>query len=99
MRIKLRSQFVPQERHCAAEGHFFSLGTVAVTDDERLREVARLIVEAFHLSNTRGLASVHRVLGLAAIEAAREVPVSLDPIYPPGVVPLRRPRPRTNGCP
>ncbi len=65
-----------------------------MTDDERLREVARLIVEAFRLSNTHRLASVHRVLGLAAIEAAREAPVSLDPVYPPGVVPLRRLRPR-----
>jgi hypothetical protein len=65
-----------------------------VTDDERLREVARLIVEAHRLSNTRRLASVHRVLGLAAIEAAREAPVSLDSVYPPDVVPLRRSRPR-----
>ncbi len=69
-----------------------------MTDDERLREVARLIVEAFRLTNTLRFASVHRVLGLAAIEAAREAPASPEPVYPPGVVPLRRPRPRMNNC-
>jgi hypothetical protein len=61
-----------------------------VTDDERFREVSRLIVEAFRLSNTHDLASVHRILGLAAIEAAQEVSVRSQ--LPPNVVPLRKPR-------
>jgi hypothetical protein len=65
-----------------------------VTDDERVREVADLIVEAYRLSDTPQLAGVHHLLGLVAIEAVREAPISLEPVYPPGVVPLRRPRPR-----
>jgi hypothetical protein len=64
-----------------------------VTDHERLREVADLIVEAYRLSDTPQLAGVHHLLGLVAIEAVREAPISLDPVYPPGVVPLRRPHP------
>ena len=70
-----------------------------MTDDERLREVADLIVEAYRLSDTPQLASVHHLLGLVAIEAARDAPVSLDPVYPPGVVPLRQPRPRMDCLP
>ena len=63
---------------------------LTVTDDERVREVADLIVEAFRLSDTPQFVEVHRLLGLVAIEAAREALVTLDPVYPPGVVPLRR---------
>ncbi len=69
---------------------------LTVTDDERVREVADLIVEAYRLSDTPQLAGVHHLLGLVAIEAARESPVAFDPVYPPGVVPLRRPVPRMN---
>jgi hypothetical protein len=68
-------------------------GLLAVTINERVREVADLIVEAYRLSDTPELAGVHHLLGLVAIEAVREAPVSLDPVYPPGVVPLRRTRP------
>jgi hypothetical protein len=80
---------------------------IAMTDDERAREVTRLIIEALRLSDTRRPAVVHHLLGPAAIEAAREARASidpdtralldrdacapLDPVYPPGVVPLRRP--------
>jgi hypothetical protein len=63
-----------------------------VTDDERACEVARLILEAQRLSDTPRLATVHYLLGLVAIEATREARVSVDPILPPGVVPLK-PRP------
>jgi hypothetical protein len=72
---------------------------MAVTNDERVREVADLIVEAYRLSDTPQLAGVHHLLGLVAIEAAREAPVSLDPVYPPGVVPLRRPHPQMKDRP
>ncbi len=67
---------------------------LVVTDDERVRKVAQLIVEAYRLSDTPKLEGVHHLLGLVAIEAVREAPIALDPVYPPGVVPLRRPRPR-----
>ncbi len=70
-----------------------------MTNDERVREVADLIVEAYRLSDTPQLAGVHHLLGLVAIEAVREVPVALDPVYPPGVVPLRRPHPRMDCLP
>jgi hypothetical protein len=63
-----------------------------VTDDERAREVARLILEAQRLSDTPQLATVHYLLGLVAIEATREARALSDPILPPGVVPLK---PRT----
>ncbi len=66
-----------------------------VTDDERAREVARLILEAQRLSDTPRLATVHYLLGLVAIEATREARASFDPILPPGVVPLHKPRPPT----
>jgi hypothetical protein len=39
---------------------------LAMADDERAREVARLIVEALRLSDTCRLATVHYLLGLAA---------------------------------
>jgi hypothetical protein len=61
-----------------------------MTDDERAREVTRMIIEALRLSDTARLAIVNRLLCLAAIEAAREARASLDPILPPGVVQLRR---------
>jgi hypothetical protein len=64
----------------------------AVTDDERAREVARLILEAQRLSDTPQLATVHYLLGLVAIEATREARALSNPILPPGVVPLK---PRT----
>jgi hypothetical protein len=63
-----------------------------VTDDERAREVARLILEAQRLSDTPQLATVHYLLGLVAIEATRQARALSDPILPPGVVPLK---PRT----
>jgi hypothetical protein len=63
-----------------------------VTDDERVREVADLILEAYRLSDTPPFASVHHLLGLVAIEAARET--SGRSQLPPNVVPLRGPRPR-----
>jgi hypothetical protein len=61
-----------------------------VTDEERLLEVSRLIIEAFRLSDTRELASVHHMLGLAAIEAAERVPARLRSGH--NVVLFRRPR-------
>jgi hypothetical protein len=64
-----------------------------VTDDERLREVSRLIIEAFRLSDTNRLSSVHHVLGLAAIEAASEALEQRE--LPPNVVLLRRVRTAT----
>jgi hypothetical protein len=67
-------------------------GFSVVTDDERAREVARLILEAQRLSDTPQLATVHYLLGLVAIEATREARALSDPILPPGVVPLK---PRT----
>jgi hypothetical protein len=66
-----------------------------VTDNERAREVARLIVEALRLSDTHRLATVHYLLGLVAIEAARQTCALLDPVLPPGVVPLGRARGNT----
>jgi hypothetical protein len=74
------------QRETAARPHRLVL---AVTDDERLRKIADLIIKAYRLSDTSQLAELHRLLGLVAIEAARQAPVSLGPIYPPGVVPLR----------
>jgi hypothetical protein len=62
---------------------------LAVTDHERLREVADLIVEAYRLSDTLWLAGGASLARGYAIEAVREAPVSLDPDYTPGVVPLR----------
>jgi hypothetical protein len=64
-----------------------------MTDDERAREVVGLIVEALRLSDTRRLAIVRYLLGIVAIEAAREAGVSVDQTLPPDVVPLRWPRP------
>jgi hypothetical protein len=72
----------------------------AVTDDERLREIADFIVEAYRLSDIPQLAELHRLLGLVAVEAARQAPVSLDELtYPPGVVPLRWPHPLMKNVP
>jgi hypothetical protein len=64
-----------------------------MTDDERAREVERLIIEALRLSDTHQLATVHYLLGLVAISAAQEARAPSDyPDLPPGVVPLRRPK-------
>jgi hypothetical protein len=63
-----------------------------MTDRERARAVAALIVEALRLTDTHRLATVHYLLGLVAIEAARKVcSPSYHPDLPPGVIPLRRP--------
>jgi hypothetical protein len=85
-----RQSFRCAVRDCSPEAEPWIL---AVTDDERAREVARLLVEALRLSDTNRLATVHYLLGFAAIEAAREVCVSPDPSLPPGVIPLRGPHP------
>jgi hypothetical protein len=61
-----------------------------VTDDERAREVSRLINEALRLSDTYGLAVVHYLLGIVLIEANRELSTPPDPPLPPGVVQLRQ---------
>jgi hypothetical protein len=63
-----------------------------MTDHERACAVAGLIVEALRLTDTHRLATVHYLLGLVAIEAAREARAPVDqPNLPPGVIPLRRP--------
>jgi hypothetical protein len=77
----------------SGEAAFISIWIATVTDDERLREVARLIVEAHRLSDTHRLSSVHHMLGLAAIEAASEAFELRE--LPPNVVPLRGARTTT----